>query len=89
MRKQIYLGDEDFEESIKAWSRKGPDARDAGNVSGGVPDLSNFMVTSKTRDEAITKAYYSGYYTMKEIGEYFSLHYSTVSRIIKEYEKHL
>lgn len=32
-------------------------------------------------------AYASGGYGMKQIGEHFGLHYSRVSRIIKEWDK--
>jgi len=32
---------------------------------------------------AISKAYLTGSYTLKEIGEYFGYHYSTISRIVK------
>jgi len=35
------------------------------------------------RDEAIVAAYVSGGYTMKEIGEYFGLHYSRISRLVR------
>ena len=36
------------------------------------------------RNEAIVAAYMSGGYTLQQIGEHFSLHYSTVSRIIQK-----
>jgi len=36
--------------------------------------------------KAIVKAYLSGGYTLKEIGDYFGKHYSTISRIIKSNE---
>ena len=35
------------------------------------------------RDEAISAAYLSGGYSMKEIAAYFDLHYSSVSKIIR------
>lgn len=35
------------------------------------------------RNQAILLAFSTGRYTLKEIGEYFNLHYSTVSRIVK------
>lgn len=38
------------------------------------------------RDDAISQAYLSGHYSMKQIGEYFGLHYSTVSKAIKRCE---
>jgi putative transposase len=37
-----------------------------------------------TRDEGIKLSYDSGGYSMKEIGEYYKLHYSRVSKIIKK-----
>jgi len=37
---------------------------------------------SNTRNEAIIKAHQSGGYTMKDIGRYFEIHYSVVSRIV-------
>jgi len=36
-----------------------------------------------SRNDAIKRAYASGGYSMKEIGAYYNLHYSRVSRIIK------
>jgi transposase len=36
------------------------------------------------RDEAIFHAYASGGYSLKEIGDHFGLHYSRVSRILKQ-----
>lgn len=38
---------------------------------------------AETRDEGIKLSYDSGGYSMKEIGEYYKLHYSRISRIIK------
>ena len=42
---------------------------------------------SETRNEAIELAYVSGGYSMKEIGDYYHLHYSRVSRIIAQQRK--
>ena len=39
-------------------------------------------VYSDSRNEAMLNAYLSGRYTLKEIGDYFGLHYSRVSRIV-------
>lgn len=38
------------------------------------------------RDEAIALAYLSGQHTMAKIAEYFGVHYTTVSRLVKVYE---
>jgi len=39
---------------------------------------------ASSRNEAIVLSYSSGGYGMKEIGDFFGLHYSRVSRIIRE-----
>ena len=36
--------------------------------------------------EAVAKAYYSGGYSQREIGDYLGYHYSTVSRMLRQYE---
>ena len=45
--------------------------------------LSQFAEAHK-RDEAIHRAYASGGYSLKEIGDYFGLHYSRISRILQK-----
>ena len=42
----------------------------------------HYAKKSRSRDEVIVLAYDSGGYGMKEIGDYFGLHYSRASRII-------
>jgi len=49
--------------------------------------LDEYQKKSATRNKAIIKAYKSGGYTMKQIGEYFKVHYSVVSRIIATSKK--
>jgi len=44
--------------------------------------LYHIQQQSKSRNEAIIKAYQAGSYTLKEIGDYFELHYSRISRIV-------
>ncbi len=39
------------------------------------------------RNTAITNAYRSGGYSMEEVGDYFGLHYSRISRIVRDIEK--
>ena len=39
------------------------------------------------RNEAMARAYLSGAHIMAEIGEHFKVHYMTVSRAVKRYEK--
>ena len=45
--------------------------------------LAAFTRAHPERDRAIAQAYASGGYTMREIGDYFGLHYSRVSKIIR------
>ena len=40
-----------------------------------------------THNDAIIKAYQSGGYTIKEIGGYFKIHYSSVSRVVAASKK--
>ena len=49
--------------------------------------LNYFAETHSSRDEAMARAYLTGAYSMKEIGDHFNVHYVTVSRAVKKYEK--
>jgi len=42
------------------------------------------ITTKKKRNKEIYKAYEKHRYSLKEIGDYFNIHYSTVSRIVKK-----
>jgi DNA-directed RNA polymerase specialized sigma subunit len=45
------------------------------------------MIAGQNRNQIIYTAYKDYDYTMREIGEYLGLHYATISRVVKEYEK--
>jgi len=45
--------------------------------------LAAYVRAHPMRDRAIAEAYASGGYTMQEIGDYFGLHYSQVSKIVR------
>lgn len=45
--------------------------------------LAAYVRANAERDRAIAYAYASGGYTMQEIGDYFGLHYSRVSKIVR------
>ncbi|MGL5906297.1 MAG: REP-associated tyrosine transposase [Shewanella sp.] len=85
LKHQIYLGDEEF-------VKKHQELQDllVGDLSE-IPlkqrrlvpkALSEYQQIFTTRDEAIIQSYRSGGYTLKQIGEYFGIHYSLVSRIV-------
>jgi len=48
--------------------------------------LSHYAKKYKKRNEAIVFAYVCGGYSLKKVGDYFGLHYSTVSGIIKNHK---
>ena len=48
--------------------------------------LSEYRGAYPIRDEAMASAYLSGDFTMKEIGEFFGVHYMTVSRAVQKSE---
>ena len=51
------------------------------------PDtLDYYLATCEDRNSAIGKAYQSGGYTLKQLGDYFTLHYSTVSGIVNHHK---
>jgi len=91
LRKQVFLGDEEFVD--KAIS-KITTSEKAGDLSE-VPRMQRrtqakplnwYKEHCRSRNEGIVDAYRSGDYLMKQIAESFNVHYSTVSRVIKKAE---
>jgi len=85
LKNQVFLGSDDFVDEMQ--SKVLPD-KDLSEIALAqkrptVKELSYYKKKYKKRDEAITAAYASGGYSMKTIGDYFKLHYSWVSRIVK------
>ena len=96
LKSQIYLGSDAFVNKLTAWAQ-GSSAQAplrASNLE--IPQTQRrgrpkpLAVYEKeqasNRNAAIAKAYASGGYTMGQLAEYFGLHYTSVSRIIKEQE---
>jgi len=86
LRNQIYLGSEVFVEKMQSQI-------DGDKELGEVPSaqhrphpkrLDEYEAFSSGRNSAMAMAYQGGGYTLKEIGDYFGLHYSTVSGILKD-----
>ena len=88
LRHQIYFGDEQFitkhQEMLNDKSslndipilQKRPVAKPIGY----------YQEKYKDKKQAIYRAYLSGGYTLKELGEHFEKHYTTISRIVKNIE---
>jgi len=89
LRNQVFLGSEAFVddllfkiESNKALSEIPKSQRRKKSKS-----LEYYENHTRSRNEAILASYASGGYSMKEVGDYFGLHYSWVSRVVKASNK--
>jgi putative transposase len=84
LKNQIYLGSEKFVEEMQC--KISPDITlDESPVAQrrAVPKSLKYYESRYTnRNEAIVMAYRGGGYSMKEVGDYFGVHYSRVSRIL-------
>jgi len=89
LKNQIYLGSDKFVDDMQC--KISPETNLSEIPSSQKRKVSKsiqyYENTYRDRDEAIVLAYASGGYSMKEIGDYFALHYSRVSRIIKAKSK--
>ncbi|WP_039928002.1 REP-associated tyrosine transposase [Alishewanella jeotgali] len=82
---QIFLGDDDFvqkhlselDDHVAELTDIPKKQRISNKVS-----LVEIEKAAINRDDAIVAAYLTGNYTLKQIGDYFGLHYSRVSRIV-------
>lgn len=85
LKNQIYLGDASFVDDMQC--KISPETSLSEIPSSQkrqvAKPLAYYEKKHSDRDTAIFKAYESGGYSMKSIGDYFALHYSRVSRIIK------
>jgi REP element-mobilizing transposase RayT len=88
LKHQIYLGGETFLNAVQSHLPAGRDLRE-------VPRRQRRPMARPLEayrqedppDQAIAKAYLSGDYSMKEIADFFDVHYATVSRAVKRFEK--
>lgn len=84
LRNQIFLGSEEYVNQLQNSINTDKDLSEipiAQKRSMSKP-LTHYEKRARTRDEAIVLSYASGGYSMKQIGDYYGLHYSRVSRII-------
>lgn len=86
LKNQIFLGSETFvdEMQCKIPPEMNISEAPAAQRSKVPRQLIDYQQKYKNRDKAIIMAYKSGGYRMKEIGDHFGLHYSRISRIIKD-----
>lgn len=88
LQHQIYLGDESFVAKHQAVLKDKESLDDIPMLQKRkLPKpMSYYREKFKNENQAIFQTYISGGYTLKEIGDYYSKHYTTISRIIKSLE---
>ena len=88
LRNQIYLGGESFVEKMQSIIDSDKELSEIPlSQRRPVPkELDYYKLKFSDRNIAIVNAYKSGGYTLKEIGDYFDLHYSTVSGILRNHK---
>jgi len=86
---QVFLGSEAFVEDVRQALLPERDLSEVPRAQRRSParPLGEYAKRYPDRNEAITAAYASGGYTLKEIGQYFGLHYAHVSRVISRARK--
>jgi putative transposase len=88
LRKQMYLGSDQFVEEMQALIDGDKELSEipSSQRRPAPKPLAKYKNASEDRNTAIISAYQSGGYTLKEIGDYFGLHYSSVSGIIRNHK---
>ena len=85
---QIYLGPKAFIEKMQKLIDKKPSLTEIPRAQRRAAKraLAEFA-SAHERNEAIALAYLSGQHTMSAIAAHFGVHYTTVSRLVKDYEE--
>lgn len=83
---QIYLGSQAFIDTVQASLPNQTENREIPRVQRRPPakPLTHYADEHSERNDAIRAAFATGDYTLAQIAEYFSVHYSTVSRIVRQ-----
>jgi len=89
VRNQIYLGDENFVRATQARINKETRGKKTPNQQNRLTQdpLTTYRDNFTDKQEAVAHAFLDGHHTMKEIGDFFDIHYSTVSRWVKRFEE--
>jgi len=86
---QIFLGSERFVAKMQRRASRGGDLAEIPRVQrrAVAKPLSHYARKYRDPHEAMARAYLTGDYTLKAIGEYFKVHYATVSRAVRALEQ--
>ena len=85
LQHQLYLGSEGFVRRVQKGIRVEQDLSEIPRAQYRAPGhpLEWYGKAGRDSKEAMVRAFVSGGYTLKEIADYFGVHYSTVSRVVK------
>ena len=88
LQQQMYLGSEPFIREAQRRLRASQDLSEVPRAQRRAPAKPLAMYAKQSRDHwiAMARAYASGGYTLKAIADHFGVHYSTVSRAVKNAE---
>ena len=88
LKNQVFLGDDKFVESMQGLIEGDKELSEipTSQRRSKPKELPYYAKKYKIRNDAIISAYKSGGYSLKEVGDYFKLHYSTVSGMIKNHK---
>ena len=88
LKNKIYIGNDKFLEDMQYKLSPEQSLNDIHRIQKQTPikPLSYFEEQFSVRDDAMYHAYISGSYTLSEVGKWFSVSYTTVSRVVKLYE---
>ena len=89
IKNQIYLGSDSFVKDVLNYVEPDKVSKDIPRLQKLLPPkpLHYYESTFKTRRSAMVAAYRSGHYTMVEVGEYFGVSRTTVSRALKDHDE--
>lgn len=88
LRNQVYLGGQEFVETMQGLIDGDKELSEI-PVSQRRPkpqNIEHYDLRFSDRNESIVNAYQSGGYSLKEVGDYFGLHYSTVGGIVRNHK---
>lgn len=91
LRQQLYLGDEQFISELQLKQQPDKNLSEVSKVQRQrvSKPLNHYVEKYPHRNDAIYAAYKYGTYSQKELADYFKIHYSTISKIIKKHEGEL
>ena len=83
--RQVYLGTDGFISSLQEKRKNDGEISEIPAIQRNLSTLESFEKESADRNEAMARAFLSGLFTLRQIGEHFDVHYTTVSRVVKRF----